>query len=136
MSAASTCGCRGAITSTIAWIKARGVKYCPAPDFVSWAFLLGQPLVDRRLHVDIEPRPGLLVDHLDQAPQIGRILDAVLGLVQDDGDQPNTLAQLAQRVPVVALQIDSGQPLEAGPVVRLRDGQSPAELLLLLLGHL
>ena len=34
---------RGCITSTMALISARGVKYCPAPDLMSWAFFSGRP---------------------------------------------------------------------------------------------
>ncbi len=33
----------GCITSTIAWISGRGVKYWPAPDFVSSAFFWSRP---------------------------------------------------------------------------------------------
>ena len=33
----------GRITSTIAWISGRGVKYCPAPPFVSCAFFSSSP---------------------------------------------------------------------------------------------
>ena len=34
---------RGRITSTIAWISGRGVKYWPAPPLVSWAFFSSSP---------------------------------------------------------------------------------------------
>ena len=33
----------GRMTSTIAWISGRGVKYCPAPDFMSSAFFSSSP---------------------------------------------------------------------------------------------
>jgi hypothetical protein len=33
----------GRITSTIAWISGRGVKYCPAPPFTSAAFFSNRP---------------------------------------------------------------------------------------------
>ena len=33
----------GRITSTIARMSARGVKYCPAPAFASWAFFSSSP---------------------------------------------------------------------------------------------
>ena len=33
----------GRITSTMAWISGRGVKYWPAPDLVSWAFFSSRP---------------------------------------------------------------------------------------------
>ncbi len=33
----------GRITSTIAWISGRGVKYWPAPDLVSAAFFSSRP---------------------------------------------------------------------------------------------
>ena len=33
----------GPITSTMALISGRGVKYCPAPDLVSWAFFSSRP---------------------------------------------------------------------------------------------
>jgi len=33
----------GCTQSTMAWMSARGVKYCPAPPFTSWAFLSSKP---------------------------------------------------------------------------------------------
>lgn len=33
----------GRTTSTMALISGRGVKYCPAPDLVSWAFFSSKP---------------------------------------------------------------------------------------------
>ena len=33
----------GCITSTMAWISGRGVKYWPAPDLMSWAFFSSSP---------------------------------------------------------------------------------------------
>ena len=46
----------GRITSTIAWISGRGVKYWPAPALVSCGVLLQQPLVGVALHVGVERR--------------------------------------------------------------------------------
>ena len=74
----------GRMQSTIAWISARGVKYWPAPDFVL-GVLLQQALVDVALDVGAQRRPVLLVDQIDdQPPQLGRVLDLVLRLAEDE----------------------------------------------------
>jgi hypothetical protein len=33
----------GRMTSTMAWISGRGVKYCPGADLTSWAFFSSSP---------------------------------------------------------------------------------------------
>ena len=46
--------------------------------------LLQQAFVDFALDVDVEADPRFAVDQLDQALQLGRVLDFVLGLAEDD----------------------------------------------------
>ena len=78
-------GLRAACTSTMAWMSGRGVKYWPAPPLVSCGVLLQQPLVGVALHVGVERDPLLAVDQVDdQPPQLGRVLDLVLRLAEDD----------------------------------------------------
>jgi hypothetical protein len=79
--------------------------------------LLQQPLVDRAFHVDVEPDPRLAVDQLDEATQLGRVLDAVLGLAEDDGREAGAGAERGQDVAVVALQLVAVQPEQALPGV-------------------
>jgi hypothetical protein len=52
-----------------------------------------------------------LVDQADEPAQLGRVLDAVLRLAEDGGDQAAALAQLSQDVAVVALQLVAVQRL-------------------------
>ena len=66
--------------------------------------LLQQAFVDFALDVDIQADPGFAVDQVDQAAQLGRVLDLVLGLAEDDGDQAGALAQLGQDVAVVGFE--------------------------------
>ena len=86
---------RGRITSTIALISGRGVKYWPAPLLTSSAFFSQQALVGVALHVGIERHPLLAVDQVDDQPaQLGRVLDLVLRLAEDDAEHPGSTAEL------------------------------------------
>jgi hypothetical protein len=67
--------------------------------------LFQEPLVDGGLDVDAQADPGLAVNQIDQPAQLGRVLDAVLRLAEDDGDEARPLAQLGQDGEVVALQV-------------------------------
>jgi len=51
-----------------------------------------QALVDFALHIDVEADPGLAVDQVNQAAQLSRILDPILGLAEDHWDEPGALA--------------------------------------------
>ncbi len=86
----------GRITSTIAAMSGRGVKYWPAPPLASSAFFSQQALVGVALHVGVEADPLLAVDQVDDQPaQLGRVLDLVLRLAEDDAEH----ARLACRAP-------------------------------------
>jgi hypothetical protein len=59
----------------MAWMSARGVKYCPRRPYVL-GVPLQQALVGVALHVGRHRRPVLLADQLDdELPQLGRVLD-------------------------------------------------------------
>ena len=105
----------------------------------SWALRLEQALVGVALDVGGHRRPVLLADQLDdELAQLRRVLDLVLGLLEDQPEHAALLAQLAQRLAVVLLQLD---PLhlrrrEVGPAVALRDRLLLAGELGALVGHL
>ena len=83
--------------------------------------LFQQPLVDLALDVHVQADPGLAVDQLQQAAQLGRVLDAVLRLAKDDRDQARALAQLGQDVAVVGLQVVAVAGQQAAPAHALGD---------------
>ena len=63
---------------------------------------LQQPLVGIALHVGAHHRPIFLVDQVhQQAEQLGRVLELVLGLVEDQAEQALLLAQRIQGMAVV-----------------------------------
>jgi hypothetical protein len=68
--------------------------------------------------------------------QLGRILDLVLRLAEDDRDETRSLAETGQQVPVVAFQIVAVQPKETGPVKFGRYGTRLAEHGAVLVVHL
>ena len=106
--------------------RARG-EILPGAGFGVLGVLLQQAFVDLAFDVHLQPDPGLAVDQLHQALQLGRVLDAVLGLAEDDRDQPRALAQSGERLAVVALQLFAGEPAQAGPAVPGRDGAGFAQ---------
>ena len=68
--------------------------------------LLQQPLVGVALHVGGEAGPLLLVDQVhDEAAELGRVLDFVLRLAEDDAEHARPLAEFLQRMAVMNLQI-------------------------------
>jgi hypothetical protein len=48
------------------------------------------------LDVDVEAQPGLTVDHLDEPAELGGVLNAVLGLAEDDRHEARALPQLVK----------------------------------------
>jgi hypothetical protein len=56
---------RGATQSTRTSISTRGVKYCPAPLFVSAAFFSSRPLISVALDIGRHRGPVLLADKFD-----------------------------------------------------------------------
>jgi hypothetical protein len=119
-------------------MRARGVKYCPAPLLMSWAFL-SKALVGVALDVRGHAGPGFLADQLhDQLAQLGWVLDLVLGLAEDEPEHPALPAELLERPPVVRLQ-----PLalhlrrgEIGPAMARGDRRLHARQRRPLVGHL
>ncbi len=67
--------------------------------------LLQQPFVRIAFDVSVETRPTLPIDQIDdEAAQLGRVLDLVLRLAEDDPQHPRLPAQRFQDVPVLDLQ--------------------------------
>ena len=84
--------------------------------------LLQQALVGVALHVGVEARPLLLVDQVDdEPPQLGRVLNLVLRLAEDDAEHAGPLAELLERVAVVDFEIVAVELEQARPVEALRD---------------
>ena len=107
----------GRTHSTIAWISARGVKYCPAPDLVSSAFFSSKPFVDVALDVGVHAHPLHLVDHVDQAVELGRVLNLVLRLGEDLAQHVLALAEFAQQLDVMRFQLRSALCFQDRPSV-------------------
>ena len=57
---------------------------------------LQQALVDGALHVHAKAEPGLLIDQLDKALQLGRIVDRILRLPEQRSEQAILARQLSQ----------------------------------------
>ena len=96
----------GRITSTMAWISGRGVKYWPGAGLHVLGVALQQRLVGVALHVGAEAVPVLAVDEVMHQPgQHGRFLDAALRLAEDDPQRARLPRQRFQRAPVVGLQL-------------------------------
>jgi hypothetical protein len=83
--------------------------------------------VNLAFDVDVQAGPGFAVDEVDEAAQLGGVLDFVLGLAEDDGDEAGADAERIQDVAVVALQGVAVQPQQALPVEIGGDGAAPAE---------
>ena len=83
--------------------------------------LLQQPLVGIALDVGAHHRPVFLVDQIHhQAAQLGRVLELVLGLVEDQAEHALFLAQFIQGMAVVVKQLVAVLLDQAGPAVLLR----------------
>ena len=86
-------------------MRARGVKYWPAPPLTSSAFFCSSPLVGVALDVGGEAGPLFLVDQVhDQPAQFGRVLDLVLGLAENDPEHAGFFAERVEDMPVMRLQ--------------------------------
>ena len=77
------------------------------------------------LALDVRPHgaPPLLVDHVDEAEELGRVLDLVLRFGEDLPEDAFLLPQLPQKRDVVKLQIRAALCREAFPIVGLRHQQ-------------
>ena len=130
----------------LAWLRAHHVhdglderarrKVLACARFDVLRVLFQQALIDFALDVNVQPRPRFAVNHLDEAAQLGRVLDAVLRLAKDDGDQARALAQLGQDVAVMGFERVAVALEQALPAQVLRDGAGLAQLAHLLVGHL
>ena len=66
---------------------------------------------------------GSLIDEIDdEAAEVGGVLDFVLGFAEDDAEDARLLAEVLERIAVVALERDAVDFHEAGQVVVLGDG--------------
>ena len=116
--------------------RARG-EVLPRAALHVFGVLLQQALVGVALHVGRQARPLLLVDQVhDQPPQLGRVLDLVLRLPENQPQHPRLLAQRVQHVPVMRLQLVAVLRQQARPVVALGHARRLAAQLRLLLRHL
>ncbi len=94
----------------------------PRPTLHVLGVLLQQALVGIALHVGRERGPLLLVDQIhDEPPELGRILDLVLRLAEDEAKHPRPLAEFLQRVAVVNLEVIAVLGEQGRPVLALRD---------------
>ena len=87
--------------------------------FHVFGVLLQEPFVGVALHVGAQAGPLLLVDKIyDQAPQLGRVLDFILGFAKDRSEHAGTFAQFFEGMAVVnfeivAIQLDQRFPTES-----------------------
>ena len=84
--------------------------------------LFQQPFVDVGLDVHIEAVPVFAVDEADEALELGRVLNAVLRLAEDGGDEAAPLAQFGQNLAIVAFQLVAVQVDQAGPTISVING--------------
>jgi hypothetical protein len=127
----------GAMQSTMAWISGRGVKYWPAPLLVSCAFFLQQAFVGVAFDVRAHGRPVLAVDQVHhQAAQLGRVLELVLRLAEDQADGALLGAEALQRVAVVVEQLVTVFGQQRRPVKPFGNRAGLAPRLAALVGHL
>ena len=85
--------------------------------------LLQQPLVGVPLHIGAHHRPVFLVDEIDdQAAQLGRVLELVLRLVEDQPEQALLVAEIFQGMAVVVEKLVAVLLHQRRPGVGGRDG--------------
>lgn len=126
----------GRTHSTIARISARREVLAGARLGV-FGVALKQALVDVAFDVGAQRHPLRFIDHVDQAIELGRILNLVLRLGEDRTEHTRLVAQLAQERHVMHFEIGAPPGLEAGPVVLRGDADLAAvRRLAVLVGHL
>jgi hypothetical protein len=75
--------------------------------------LLQEPFVRLAFDVGVEGHPALGVDQVDdEAPQLGRVLDAVLCLAEDRAEHARQTAELGEDMAVVNLELVAVEPHE------------------------
>lgn len=71
----------------MALISARGVKYCPAPDLLSFAFFIEQTLVEIAEIILLHTEPIDLIEGFNQLFQMAWFTQAGLGIGVDRTDE-------------------------------------------------
>ena len=85
--------------------------------------LFEQTFVDVALDVGAERAPRFLIDEIDdEAAQVGRVLDLVLGFPEDDIEDTRLFAEIFEGVAVMSFEREAVQFDEAGSVVIFGDG--------------
>ena len=85
--------------------------------------LLQQALVGVALHVGGEAGPLLLVDQVhDEPAELGRVLDFVLRLAEDDAEHARPLAEFLQRMAIMNLELVAIQLQQRWPIETLGMG--------------
>jgi hypothetical protein len=116
------------MTSTMAAMSGRGVKYWPAPPLTSAAFFFEEALVGVALEIGVEGSPRFLVDEIDDEPaELGRVLDFVLRLAEDDAEHAGTLAEFLEDVAVERFEVVPVDFHERRPIESLRNGRQLVE---------
>jgi hypothetical protein len=87
-------------------IRARGVKYCPAPAFHVGGVLFQQALIGIAFYVGVYVHPLFAANQVkDQALELGGVLDFVLGVAEDHAQHAALFAQLDKDVAVLAVKV-------------------------------
>ena len=90
--------------------------------------LLQQPLVSVALHVGGEAGPLLLVDQVhDEPAELGRVLDLVLRLAENDAEHARPLAEFLQRMAIMNFQFVAILGQQRRPVFAFGDGRRLVE---------
>ena len=85
-----------------------------------------QPLVGVALDVGVHRHPLFLVDEVrHQPPELGRVLDLVLRLAEDDAKRSGRLAEFDENVPVVNVKLVAVETSQRLPVEPLGDDRRP-----------
>ena len=95
-----------------------------------------QALVDLTLHIDRQAEPCLRVDKADEALELGRVLDFVLGLEEDYADDAGLARERLEQLDVFRRQRLAGQFLDVLPARTRRKERRLADQRRALLVHL
>lgn len=126
------------ITDRLAWLRGDGIHHrgderargevLAGTALHVLGVLLEQPFVGVSLHVGGQARPLLLIDQVhDEPAQLGRVLDLVLRLAEDDAEHARPLAEIFQRVAVKDFQVVAVCAQQRRPILALGNGRRPVE---------